>query len=101
MPTIRGSNIQSSSASSYTVSFPAGTLAGDLAVLFAGHAWTVNTPSGWTAQNALPAANFGGAVFSRVLTSGDISTGSVTVTTTGTFNGVLAIVTFVGNPGIR
>ncbi len=95
---IRGTGIQASSASSYTVAWPSGTLAGDFAVLLVGHAYPVSaTPTGWTANNGpLGGSYFIGSVYSKTLTSADITAGSVTVTMTGTYDGCLAIVTFVG-----
>ena len=96
MATLRGTGIQASSASSYSVNFPSGTVAGDTAILMVGHGWGANTPSGWTNQNSLTGTNWNGAVFSKVLTSGDITTGHVTVTFAGSFDGTLAIVTIVG-----
>lgn len=96
LPVVRGSNIQSSSTASYTVSWPAGTVAGDRAVIFAGHGFGINVPSGWAQLSNLTGANWNGAAFTRVLSAADITAGSVTVTTAGAFNGVVACVTFVG-----
>lgn len=101
-PTIRGSGIQSSSASSYTVSWPTGTVAGDFALIFIGHGWNAITPAGWTQLNILTGSNWNGACFGRVLSNADITAGSVTLTTGGVFNGVIAIITFQGpTAGIR
>lgn len=99
-PAIRGSNITSSSASSYNVSFPAGSVAGDIAIVMVGHGYSLNAPVGWIEINNLAGANFNGAVFAKRLTSGDITTGYVTVTATGTYNGVISCVTLVGTAGI-
>ncbi len=96
---IRGSGIQSSSASSYTVTWPAGTAAGDLALLFTAHGWPVNNPSGWTLEDQSTGSNINGSVSSRVLDATDISNGSVTVTFVNSFNGSLGILTFVGSMG--
>lgn len=68
-----------------TVSF-SGMAAGDLAVIFAkGITSTPSTPSGWTAISL--AATGGGAnhpvIFWKLLSSGDISTGSVTISASG------------------
>jgi hypothetical protein len=99
-PVIRGSGLQASSASSYTVTWPTGTLAGDLALIFVGHAWSINKPAGWVLVDSnIPVTNYNGATFSRVLTSADIAAGSVTVTVSNTFDGVVGIVTFVGATG--
>ena len=97
-PSIRGSGIQSSSASNFTVSWPSGTAAGDFAIIFGLHGFNIITPPGWTTlANITGSSNVSGAAFSKVLTSGDITTGSVTVSAGGSFNGVFAIVTFVGS----
>lgn len=101
-PTVRGTGIQTSSAGSYTVSWPSGTLAGDLAVITCGHGWNANLPSGWTSNDNSSGSNFNGAVFSKVLSSGDISAGHVSVTFGGSYDGVVAITTFIGaTAGIR
>lgn len=105
IPVIRGSNIISgSAASSLTVSLPAGTAAGDFAIILAGTTYTSNpTPTGWTnlslTNTGLVWSQYG---YTRTLTSGDIATGSVTVpiaTTFGPAAAVLGIVTFVGATG--
>jgi hypothetical protein len=103
-PTIRGTGIQASVASSYTVSWPTGTLAGDLAVICYGGGCNVGTtPTGWTVnQTTGNTSGFGGTVLSKTLTSGDITAGSVAVPTLCNFDGTIAIVTFVGGTaGIR
>jgi len=96
MPSIRGTGIQASSAGSYTVSWPAGTVAGDTAIILAGGGFAPNVPIGWAVLNQLSGTNWNGAAFFRVLTAADISTGHVTVTFAGTFDSTLAIVTLVG-----
>jgi len=92
-PVIRGTGIQASSAASYTVSWPSGTVAGDLAIIFGGHGFGVNLPAGWTSIDSSTGTNWNGATFMRFLSSADITAGSVTVTTAGTFDGTLAIAT--------
>lgn len=97
-PTVRSSNITSSSASNYTLTFPAGAVAGDVVVVFGGHGFAINVPAGWTQIDRTSAANWNGMVCAKQLTSADISIGSVTVTTGGAFNGVFALLCFVGQP---
>ena len=93
-PLVRGSGIQSASANSYTVTWPTGTQAGDLAIIFGGHAYGFNNPSGWTIVRNTGSAQFWcGGIWSKVLNSTDIANGSVAITTLGTFNGVVGIVT--------
>jgi hypothetical protein len=98
---IRGTGIQASSASSWNVPWPAGTLSGDLAIVWAESGYNLSTPSGWTALDTTYAT--GGAcnvgVWYRVLNSTDISTGHVTVSAAGSYDGAQVILTMVGNPG--
>lgn len=91
--TLRNTGIQTGSAASYTVAWPSGTLANDLAVIMGGHGFAFNIPSGWTQLNIGSGTNWNGVAIYKILSSGDISTGSVAVTTGGSFNGVLAIAT--------
>jgi hypothetical protein len=102
-PTVRSSSITSSSAASYTVAWPAGTVAGDVVFIFAEHGFAYNNPAGWTIFDNQSGSGAGGLTAAKVMTAGDIATGSVTLTTTGTFNGVLALVTVTGTTmaGIR
>jgi len=92
-PTIRSSNIQSSNNSSYTVTWPTGTIAGDIVFIFGGHAFGFNNPANWAVFDNQTGGNFNGVVLAKVMTAADITAGSVTITTAGGFNGVLAAVT--------
>jgi hypothetical protein len=91
--------------SSMSLAWPTGTIAGDRAIICAGAVDTINTPSGWTVNNNVGAAFWNGAVLSRVLTSGDITAGSVTIALSiggGAYRGgVATITTFIGAPAIR
>lgn len=98
-PTIRASNIQSSSAAAFTVTWPTGTVAGDLVLIFYGGGFQANQPTGWATLIALTGSNYNGSVFAKVMTAGDISTGSVSVPAQGTFNSTLAAVTLAGVGG--
>lgn len=94
-PTIRGSAIQNGNANAYTVTFPGGAAAGDLAVLFIHHGWnTSSTPSGWSVLSSNPGTNVNGYVYYKTLSSGDISTGSVTINFAGTFEGEAVLILF-------
>jgi hypothetical protein len=95
-PAVRGTGIQASSASSYTVSWPSGTVAGDTAIIFAAGGWYPSTPSGWTLIANSPGSYWQGAVFAKILTSSDITAGSVTVSFSGTYDSVVSIVTYQG-----
>jgi len=74
-------------------------LAGDLAIIFTGHAWVPTLPTGWTQNDLSTGSNWNGSAYSKALTSGDISAGSVTVSFSGSFDGALAIISFVGSAG--
>jgi len=102
-PLIRGTGIQASSAASYTVNWPAGSLAGDMAVIMVGGGFQVSPfPTGWTIADNQTGTNWEGSVFYRVLSTADISTGHVIVAMGGTFDTVLGIVTFQSyTAGIR
>lgn len=95
LPGVRGSKITSSSASSYTITWPTGTVAGDTIIVMAGHGYGINTPAGWTSLDNLAGSNFNGAAFYKVMTSANITTGSVTITTGGAYNGVIAMISII------
>lgn len=98
-PVIRATGIQAASASSFTVAWPTGTVAGDYVIIFAANGFAVTVPSGWTAVAApTSGAQWNGAVFARVLNSADITAGSVVVTMSGTFSGVIATAAITGQP---
>lgn len=100
-PVVRASKISSSSASSYTITWPTGSIAGDTVLFFGGHGFGYNLPAGWIQLSNLTGSNFNGAVFSRILSATDITTGSVTITTTGAYNGVVCLVTMIGYCQVR
>ena len=97
MSVIRGSNIQASVGVTHTAVYPAGTIAGDIAIVFAGDVYALGMgESGWTQlQNTFGGANWAGIVFSKILTPTEISTGSIS-TTSGN-EGVLALITLNGS----
>ena len=95
-PSIRGTGIQASSASSYTVSWPSGTQAGDLAIIFTAGGYYATTPNGWVSIDSVNQASWTKNTFWKVLNSTDISNGSVTISFSGTYDAVLAIITLKG-----
>lgn len=103
---IRGSNIITGAGiASLTVSFSSGWVgsppqAGDLAIFFANGFWSPTLPSGWTQFGASSSQWLGFGAY-KVLSSGDISTGSLTITFSNTGDGAVGIVAFVGAPTIR
>ncbi len=86
-----------------TIPFPVGSTAGDLCVIYVGSQNQINNPAGWTNnQNNGNAANWSqGAIISKTLSSGDISTGSVTVTTNGGGIILALVAVFIGGHTIR
>lgn len=96
-PTLRGSSLTAAGTSSVTLAWPSGTIAGDVAVIMCGSAFQLVAPTGWITLMNVPEANWGSAVIGKVLTSGDISTGSVTVTFTGSFGEVISLCTYQGS----
>lgn len=91
---LRGTDLQTANADSYTLTLPTGAAVGDLAFIFTNHGWAANTPSGWTAINSLAGTNTNGYTFAKVLDAGDISAGTVTITYTGTFQGTAVLLVF-------
>jgi hypothetical protein len=96
IPTVRSSSIQLVNGSSATVLLPAGAQAGDYTLLFAGHAYTPGVPTGWTNLLNAGLANWGSLVCAKYLTAADVASGSVTVTFSGSYNGVVACASIVG-----
>ena len=66
-------------------------------MLFVGAAYNISAvPSGWTSLYIFNTGTWNGLAASRLLTSGDIATGSVTVSFTGSYDYVGYVVTFIG-----
>ena len=98
---IRGTGFYASTASSVAVTWPLGTLAGDLAVIFVGGTGaTQPTPSGWTAKFNPSSTFWGGAVFTKTLSPADIAAGSIALNTSGNGDSIVGIITFIGSPAI-
>lgn len=102
-PVQRGSDgvFDVDSASSVVVTWPAGTVAGDLAIICGHHGYNVNVPAGWTELNRTTyGGNHNGAVFYKVLDAADITAGSVTVTFGNSWWGGCTISTFENGANI-
>lgn len=96
-PTIRAVGApQYFNANSVSVTWPAGTQAGDTVVIFTHHGWVANTPSGWLLLNNLSGTNVNGATFMKVMSDADITAGSVLIDYTGVFTGVSQAISIVG-----
>lgn len=96
---LRGTNQVASVGTSYVVPLPAGSAAGDTAIIFAGGGFAANTPAGWSVIDNQTGSNTNGAVFRKELDAADITATSITVTTTGSFSAAVAIVVFQGTIG--
>lgn len=96
-PVLRGSTLVAFSANTISVAFPVGTVAGDTVIIFTGHGWATTAPAGWTTISNMTGMNWNGAAIYRAITTAEAATGSVTVTFTGSFNGVAACAAFEGS----
>lgn len=90
------------SGSSFAVSFPSGTQVGDLVVIVCNHDFNLSVPSGWTNQDLHNGTTWNAMTISKVMTSGDISTGSVTISAGGSQDWTYIAAAFIGpTSGIR
>lgn len=95
---VRGSNLAYvNNANSGSVTLPGGSAAGDRCVIMAAHGWDVVAPAGWELIENLTGTNINGAAYQKLLSAGDITAGSVTVSFGGTYYGTIAIIGFVGS----
>ncbi len=101
---LRGTAMTSGSGPTLTLSLPSGTSAGDLAIIFVGaedNSISLST-SGWTTLNQAGGLYVVGWTFSKILTTSDITAGSVTITLMSRDDAVFTLDTFVGATwGIR
>lgn len=99
-PTVRGTSyVTASGLSTFSLPIPVAAVAGDFAVITGGGGFDFNTPSGWTANSTSVGSNWNGAVFSKVLTSADITAASVSVSATGGFDAFIGMTVFTGATG--
>jgi hypothetical protein len=97
MATIRATSfVWVNNASSGTVALPAGAAAGDSLLLFVGHGYQVNTPTGFTLLENTNQGFYNGGVYQKILVAADITAGNVTVTFAGVYYGHIVAVCFVG-----
>lgn len=100
-PTIRASHIQVGSGNSGFVTWPTGTVAGDIVVIFGGAAFQIFGPSGWTVYDTQNGTNTAGIVMAKQMTSGDITAGGVTVSMAGNFSFVFSSISIISPGDIR
>jgi hypothetical protein len=99
-PILRGTGSGAfTSGSTVTVPWPAGTQAGDLVVISVGHCYGLSVPSGWTSNYLSNGTTWDCLICSKVLTSGDISTGHVVVSASNSQNNTYEVVSFIGATG--
>lgn len=97
---VRGSRITHvNNANSLTFTLPPGSAEGDLCIIFAQHGFAPTAPTGWGTYFALTGTNINGSVFFKYLTAADVSTGTVSITFSGTYYGQVAGISFVGCTG--
>lgn len=94
-PTIRGT-ASNNGTSSVTVTHPAGSAEGDDAYIIAAGGNYSTVPTGWTTVETYIANGWSFRLMRKTLTAGDISTGSVTVSFTGSFSEHVVMVVFEG-----
>jgi len=104
-PQLRATNSVVGTGSSLTINLPTGSQTGDFAVVLVGHGFSVNTITGygtccWTLMYQDVGAQYvNGGGWYKTLTSADVSNGSITFNFSGSYEGVVAMATFVGATG--
>ena len=86
---ITGSN----NSNSLNLSWPTGTVAGDMVVMFASGSYYPSVPGGWTTIKSSTGLIYNLIAAYKVLTSGDITAGSITVSQSNVAAFTLALVT--------
>ena len=103
MTTLRGATAGAFTSNARTLTLPAGTVAGDIAVLFAFDGWNtpvISTITGWTSVTWDTGAGVGLRAY-KTLTSADITAGSVTVTWNSSYGGYAALATVSATVGMQ
>jgi hypothetical protein len=102
-PTIRASSLGFYSSNTINVPFPAGTIAGDVAIVFVTNGYNLLTVGdGWINIGPSPNGNYAnGITIVKELDASDISLGYVTVNATGGFDGDYAVVIVDGSTVTR
>lgn len=97
-PTIRSvTALQSSSWTTFNVPLPAGTIAGDVVIVFMENGFNSGAiPAGWVQIASMNNGFTNGYTIGKVVTAGDVAAGTVTVSATGAFNGVTCAVCLTG-----
>lgn len=99
-PTIRASGIGSYNAASVVIPWPAGTVVGDVVLIYWENGYPITAvPAGWTPIHlGASSGNYTNqGCAAKIMTAADIAAGSVNVTAGGGFNGIWAALTMTGS----
>lgn len=97
-PTIIGANSgYASSGSTITINLPAGSAAGDRAIVIAGQGNGPSLTSGWTHLAFILGSGTNAVAMTKILDATDISNGYVVATFAGGFNGAASVIVFDGS----
>lgn len=93
---MRGSGFVPITTNSAPVTWPAGTVAGDMAVVIVSAGWDFTIPAGWTSLGYRSGTGtaVAGSCFYKLLDAADISAGGFTLALGGSAGGGLSIATF-------
>lgn len=103
-PSYRSSRIAYTTGSTATVTLPTGAASGDLCLVGYENAWnrSFGVMSGWTGWQNLQGSNISGEIYTKILTSGDVATGSVSIPLDGSYDGIAFALCFIGaTSGVR
>jgi len=101
-PTVRAAgSYLSSSLSSYNMPLPTGSLSGDTIFIFAAGSYNWSTPTGFTILDSASGGSWNGITCWKVLTSGDISTGYITVAQSSSGRGAIHAIVFKSGCTVR
>jgi len=101
-PSVRGTPgfFYSSTLTTFTYTLPGTAVAGDTVFVFIAGGYGPSTPSGWILVES-SGGTMAGLVAYKILTSGDITTGSVSASTGGAYASVAGFIVFIGSITIR
>lgn len=97
LPTYVGSSITANGGTSFTLALPGSAVAGDTAIIFVSGGNVILHPTGAEGIRSEHAySGLSAGVFRRVLSSGDIAAGSITINTGAAFYTVASLVVYSG-----
>jgi hypothetical protein len=98
-PTVRSANVVYCDSGTFSHPLPSGSEEGDHCVVFAGHAASINVPTGWRELSHANGPFFSGATFTKTLEAEDIDTGVVAFTANINAWGISAAASLIGGRG--